>query len=604
MPRESDTRPSLARRGCRATACRGLRATACRGLRAGAHHSRRVTARRSRRAVLALLVVFVCAGAGAASACGGTTDDGAAAPAATPKEGGTYEYPLTSDPGPFDVTSWASSDTLAVLHQVYEGLVRWELQPDGSLKTVPCLAERWSPNGAATVWTLRLRRGVRFQAPVSREVTAADVVAALRYVADPAHEAVMAYMYAAIVGTDDEGNRRVMSAAQQAAGDDAQPPPFGVEALDRYTVRFTLKYPLAEFPVTLGSPAFWVWPVGHLRKVGRAAYARHPVGTGPYRLLRRVPGESVDLTRNPGWWDSSGGPYIDTIHYEVFAGATSMMLAFQKGSVDWAWVPTGEAAAAGSLPQVERGEWAAVTTPLLGLRYLCVNMKDPVVGGAHGLALRQALAYGCERGPIVDASSGGVFLPAAGLLPPGVPGSGDVPSPYAYDPDKAKALVGGLGPVTLRLAYLIGQEQEATVACLTASYAKIGIRIEAKGMGFDDLIEHVSSGKSQLHLGAWLADYPSADCFLYPLFESSSSPWALGLSYADPEVDALLAEARAEPSAQARAQDYAEVQRLVLADAPVVPLVAFADARLLNERVAGVRFDSLGWVDLWRAWVK
>ena len=56
------------------------------------------------------------------------------------------------------------------------------------MKTVPCLAESWSGNSDATVWTFKLRRGVMFQAPVSREVTAADVVADLRYLADPARK--------------------------------------------------------------------------------------------------------------------------------------------------------------------------------------------------------------------------------------------------------------------------------------------------------------------------------------------------------------------------------------------------------------------------------
>ncbi len=148
-------------------------------------------------------------------------------------------------------------------------------------------------------------------------------------------------MYAPIEGTDDNG----------VAGQGA----LGVEAVDRYTVRFTLKHPFSEFPDTLGNPAFWVWPVDHLREVGRKAYAAHPVGTGPYRFLKRVPGTSVDLVRNSGWWDTSGGPYIDAIHYQVFDSVTSMMLAFQKGVVDWTLLPVGQVAAAQSLPQVKSG---------------------------------------------------------------------------------------------------------------------------------------------------------------------------------------------------------------------------------------------------------
>ena len=215
----------------------------------------------------------------------------------------------------------------------------------------------------------------------------------------------------------------------------ADPGALGVEALDRYTVRFTLKHPFSEFPDTLGNQAFWVWPVDHLREVGRRAYAAHPVGTGPYRFLKSVPGTSVDLVRNPEWWDTSGGPYIDAIHYQVFNSVTSMMLAFQKGMIDWTLLPVGQVAASRSLPQVKSRLWQVEITPSLALRYLCFNWKDPLVGGTQGLRLRQALAYGCDRRAVIDASSGGVFLPpTTGVVPPGVPGSRDVQGPYPYDP--------------------------------------------------------------------------------------------------------------------------------------------------------------------------
>ena len=316
----------------------------------------------------------------------------------TPKQGGTYDYPLAMDPGSFDLLVQQSAEGFAVLHQLYEGLVRWEEQTDGTMKTVPCLAESWSGNADATVWTFKLRRGVMFQAPVSREVTAADVVADLRYLADPAHASGMTFLYAPIKGTDDNGM--------------ADPGALGVEAVDRYTVRFTLKHPFSEFPDTLGDQAFWVWPVDHLREVGRKAYAAHPVGTGPYLFLKSVPGTSVDLVRNSEWWDTSGGPYIDAIHYQVFDSVTSMMLAFQKGVIDWTLLPVGQVTASHSLPQVKSRLWQVETTPNLALRYLCFNWNDPLVGGTQGLRLRQALAYGCDRRAISDASSGGVFLPA------------------------------------------------------------------------------------------------------------------------------------------------------------------------------------------------
>jgi ABC-type transport system substrate-binding protein len=547
----------------------------------------------SRRDVFPLVLVLVIVALSAlAAACGAAGGGGDGAATATPKQGGTYNYPLASYPDFSPTATQYGDGGLAVLHEVNEGLARWEEQPDGTMKTVPCLAESWDANADATVWTVRLRQGVRFQAPVSREVTAADVVADLRYVADPANLAEIAsYYLISVKGTDDGGYSRGGR--------------LGVEALDRYTVRFTLKYPFSEFADTLAAQAFWVWPTDYLRKVGLKAYARHPVGTGPYQFLRQVDGRSVDLVRNPEWWDTSGGPYLDTIHYEVFNSMPSMMLAFQKGTIDWTPVPQGQAATSRSLPQVKSGEWKAESTASLGLAYLCFNMNDRMVGGTQGLALRQALSYGCDRQAVSEASSGGVYLvPTTGVVPPGVPGASDVQEPYAYDPAKAKELMKGIGPVTLRLAYWIGQEREGMVASLTESYARIGITIKAKGMELDAHIANVLAGRTQLYLGGWLADYPSMDNFLYALFESDSSPTSLGTCYSNGEVDALLEEARATPDEEARLEKYAEAERLILADAPVVPLSVYADAKLINGRVANARFNSMFCADLWRAWMK
>ena len=111
-------------------------------------------------------------------------------------------------------------------------------------------------------------------------------------------------------------------------------------------------------------------------------------------------------------------------------------------------------------------------------------------------------------------------------------------------------------------------------------------------------------GKTQVFLMGWAADYPSMDNFLYTMFHSESSATASGTSYADPKVDALLERARSTLDSEARIRLYSQAEALIMADAPVVPILVYADYRLMDTRVAGVSFNSMAWVDLWRAWVK
>jgi ABC-type transport system substrate-binding protein len=532
-----------------------------------------------------LLAVLIAASLAATTASCGSVSDKAAKGSPTPKQGGTCNYPLSLDYFSFDP---------AVLHQVCEGLVRYEEQPDGTLKTVPCLAESWSGNADATVWTFKLRRGVMFQAPVSREVTAADVVAALRFMASempPDYTYVLEPLKGMLL---DESTGTYVC---------PQPKRLGVAALDRYTVRFTLRHPFSEFPDTTGSRTFWVWPVDYVAKID----FQHLVGTGPYRFQRVIEGKSIDLVRNRDWWDTSGGPYIDTIHCEVFSSVPSMMLAFQMGRLDWTSVPKGQIDASRSLPQVKSGQWRAESTPTITVSYLCFNMKDPVVGGAKGLRLRQLLSYACDRQAIIDTVSDGTYRLPTAIVPPGVPGSELVKDTYPYGPAKAAELAKQVGPVTLDLVYptvggaTSGRRQVAEI--LAADYAKLGITLRPKGLSWTRFWEEVAAGRTQVFLASWVGDYPSLDTFLYPLFESRNSG-TFGTFYSNPQVDALLAKARATPSQETRVQNYAEAERLVMADAPLVPIWVYADFRLLDSRVANVRFNSMGWPDLWRAWVK
>ena len=225
-------------------------------------------------------VVLGVVTAGCGGSASGAADD---TTVATPRQGGTYNYPLQVDPGAFDPSIPQVGDGYAVLHQLYEGLVRYEEQPDGTMKTVPCLAESWSGSADATVWTFRLRRGVLFQAPVSREVTAADVVADLRYLADPVRESAVTYMLAPLEGTTGRlcWRRRLgvrLSTATPSASRSSTPSP--------------------------SSPTPWATRLsgsGRRTTCGRWASrpCTAPVGTGPYLFLKRSPARPSTWSATP-----------------------------------------------------------------------------------------------------------------------------------------------------------------------------------------------------------------------------------------------------------------------------------------------------------------
>ena len=539
-------------------------------------------------------LVLVVLGLVVAAACGrpaGTVSDGPGSASPAPHRGGTYNYPLQVDPG--TLAPFSLIDGYDVARQIYEGLVAYQLMENGTYATVPLLAQSWTANDDATVWTFRLRRGVRFQAPVDREVTAADVVADFRFGADAANKSIVAYMYAILTGTDESGHA-------------ARPAGLGVEALDRYTVRFTLKQPFAAFPDTLGGAQAWVWPVDHLRRVGRARFGRQPVGTGPFVLSRWVRGDRIDLVRNPGWWDAaSGGPYLDGVHFRIFPSVTAELLAFQKGLIDYTWVPQGQVAASRSLPQVKSGEWSARSLPWLTTAFVGFNMTDPVLGGAQGLPLRQAIDCAIDRGSLVAAVSDSVNIPQTGLVPPILAGWGEGVPAQAHDPARATELYQAAGSPPLTVVCPDERFGKSVADWLSSACAAVEIPLRVRVISWATYVRQFATGRCPaMFLMAWGADYPSADNFLYDMYSSEQSPYTSGTSYSDPDVDRLLTTARSTTDPARRYDLNRRAAAEIMADLPVIPLFEYADYRLLSERIGGFTADPMGRVDMWTLWVR
>jgi ABC-type transport system substrate-binding protein len=540
--------------------------------------------------ILLALVVLLVAGC----AAGGSTEAGPAStssPSATPRPGGIYNYPLQLDPG--TLAPFAVIDGYDVARQIFEGLVAYQPLEDGTYVTVPRLAQSWTANEDATVWTFQLRRGVKFQAPVNREVTADDIVADFRFGADVANKSIVAYMYAILTGTDESGHA-------------ARPVDLGVETLDRYTVRFTLKQPFAAFPDSLGGAQAWVWPVDYLRRIGRARFERQPVGTGPFVLSRWVRGDHIDLVRNPGWWDgASGRPYLDGVHFQIFQSATAGLLAFQKGLIDYTWVPQGQVAASRSLPQVKSGEWSARNLPRVATAFVGFDMTDPVVGGAQGLPVRQAIDCAIDRGSLVAAVSDSVNIPQTGLVPPILAGWGEGVPAQAYDPARATELYQAAGSPPLSVVCPDERFGKSVADWLRSACAAVDIPLRVRVISWDKYLNQFTTGRfPRMFLMGWVADYPSADNFLYDLYNSEQSPYTSGTSYSDPDVDRLLTMARSTTDPARHYDLNRRAAAEIMTDLPVIPLFEYADYRLLSQRIGGFVADPMGRVDMWKLWVR
>jgi peptide/nickel transport system substrate-binding protein/oligopeptide transport system substrate-binding protein len=529
------------------------------------------------------------------AACGTSSNQGTSSSnTGTPKAGGTYNYPLEGEPVGIAPNTYSESIGYNVVRQIFEGLFKYHVAADGStMDTVPNLCTSYTVSPDAKVFTFHLKQGVMFQPPVNREVKAADWVASWNAVANPKNwvTGTPAYILEPIVGTDETGG--------------AKNGLTGVKAIGDWTIQVTLKYPFAEFPASLGHPILSVWPVDYAMKEGLKTFEQKPVGTGPYVLQKWVHNQEVDLVKNPSWWNASAtnGPFVDTIHMPEFADPSTEWLAFQAGNIDFTSVPTGQVQSSSNMA-AQKG-WIAKKWPDLGTYFIDFNMKDPVVGGAKGLPLRQALSYSVDRNAVINTVSEGVPLMPNGVVPVGIPGSNLSTLPYPYDTAKATQIVKGLGTVpTLKLWYNTGANHDKILAPVQAGWQAIGLHVTMTGYEWGTYLTKCQQAtQDQIYRLGWLADYPSMDDFLYPLFQSGVSGANTFTYYSNSTVDKLLATARGTVDTTQRLQIYAQAEKQILADAPIIPLYFYRDYRIMDTRVAGQQHDPMGSEDMNLVWV-
>ena len=535
----------------------------------------------------AALIVAGCGGAG-------STDAGTAS-GDTPHAGGTYKFPLLTDPVSIEPLNAQEPEGMQVAHQVFQGLAKWQMNQAGDMVAVPDIAASWETKDAQT-WIFRLKKGVTFQPPVGREVTAQDFVDSWNRVTDPKNRSYVSYILAPLEGCNDGGYQVEPKKGLS-----------GVRAIDDYTLEVKLRYPFAELPMVLGHTVAAVTPVDYIKKVGEKAFAERPVGTGPYLVASWRHKRSIRLAKNPGFWDADNQGWVNKISMPIVADTSAMWRAFQKGDLDCSRVPSGQTKVAATLPQVTSGEWTAKSWPDPAVGFIGINMRDRALG--KDLQLRRALSQAADAEAVVAMAGEGVPLQASGYVPEGIAGHRDAQNPYPYDLGQAQAIVAGLGwTPTLAYWYATGTDGESVAEILKAGWKAAGIDVSPSGFDgpalFDRLSTAGTESGAELFAMGYIANYPSMGDFLYPLFSSGQSSAGSFTGYSNAAVDELLVQARGTQDAEQRHNLYAQAEKLILADMPAIPLYFFRDFLVTNNRIGGFVRDPMGFVDMWNVWVK
>ncbi len=427
-----------------------------------------------------------------------------------------------------DPRTWDWSELANVCRGWLEYLVSYER--DGSLQ--PVLLESWEANEDATVYTLNIRSGVKWNN--GDDFTASDV----------AHN-IERWCDASV-----EGNS--MADRMSALSEDGKLRDGAIEVVDDLTLRLILSSPdiaiivnMADYPAAVVHPSF----------TGDDPVA-NPIGTGPYRPVSHDTGIGAVIERNPDhtWWNEGNGAYLDRIEFiDLGTDPSAWMAAAEGGEIDLTYQTTGDFVDLFEMIGMPASE--AITASTLAVRfnqssapYDNVNVRRALQMAVNNELVLE-LGYN-DRGTVAENHH----------VCPIHPEYAEIPAPV-FDPAEARAMIEaeGLADHEFELISVDDDWQAATCDSVAAQLRAAGI-----------------NAKRTILPGATFWN----DWLNYPF---SSTEWAmrplgvqvLNLAYrsgvawneagfANTEFDALLDEANGIADADARREVMAQIQQIML----------------------------------------
>jgi oligopeptide transport system substrate-binding protein len=532
------------------------------------------------------------------AACGGSTSGGASgSPSSgsdTPKQGGTLTLSYLTEPSSLDpAIAWNVIDW-QIEHDIYQGLLQYAHKSgEAGTQLIPCLATEVpsTANGGIStngkVYTFHLRKGVKFQPPVSREITAEDFKYSFeRMMSSPRAPATSFYM--GVVGADEFMKHKATEIS-------------GFKVVDPYTIQITLKSPDLSFLNAITMDFCDVVSKEWVEKWGKQ-FNRHPLGTGPFVFQKWTAGREILLSRNPQYWEE-GRPYLDAIDYQLSFNPSTALLKLERGEVDVLGdgVPTADLARVKADPQ-----WKSrvFSQPLVAISYMFMNVD---MKPFDNVKVRQALSWAIDRDKLVKLQ-GGQAMSLWQYYPKGMPGYQDGKVMYGYDPAKAKQLLAEAGYPNGFKTMLYTDNVDPNPKLWTsvqADLAAVGVQASLKTMSNNTFYTQQGTPNT-LTAGSfgWWMDFPDPSDWIGPLFSKASAvEGGMNSSFWwSPQLEKMFTNAQKMTDAAARIQKFSDMQDYIATQAPYVPCYQPIQTTMCTPTTGGFYLHPVYQIDPTQYW--
>ncbi|TVR06277.1 MAG: ABC transporter substrate-binding protein [Salinarimonadaceae bacterium] len=486
--------------------------------------------------------------------------------AATPVVAATLTIGLALEPTSMDPHFHNLAPNNAMRQHIFESLT----QSDENQLTQPSLAVSWEPTGDTT-WEFKLREGVTFSN--GTPFTATDVIYSICRVPRV------------------EGSPSSFTSFTRDIA--------GIEVPDETTIVFTTRAPSPLLPTNLASVAILsaeafggenvVFGADGCENAGTYPASTDfadpsvAVGTGPYKLVSFNPGDRITLTRNENYW--GGDVEWENVILRGIPNPGARVAALLAEDVDVIETPPIQ-----DFDQIRSRGFKIEQGLSNRVIYLHVDSGEAVPPGVSGtdgrnpfadVRVREAISKAINREAIIDRVMGGVAVAAGELLPWPLFGTSEDAEPDAFDPDRARELLAEAGfpdgfSVTLFTPNDRYINDERVAQAVAQMLARIGIRTSVDSMTASTFFSRRGQGDYGFWLAGWGAASGEMANPLLALTATRDTDAGTGLTnlqnYSNPELDALIAEARRTVDDDARRAILQRASKIAMDDYATIPL--------------------------------
>jgi oligopeptide transport system substrate-binding protein len=451
-----------------------------------------------------------------------------------------------------------------ILSNLFEGLTTSDPK---DLSPRPGMAASWTISKDGLVYTFKLRDAHWTD---GKPVTASDFVYAWERVLNPHSGAKYAQQLFYVKNGEAYNTGRLSDFTQ-----------VGVRALDPKTLQVTLKNPTAYFLDLTSFYTLYPVPRWAIEAYGKDwAKPGKIVSNGPFRLATWVPQKELVLERNPQHWDAAS-VQLQKVVFNPTDDVNTAYKQFLAGESDWIpTVPPAQLESAKVKPEY-------YVSPYLGTYYFRFNVtKAPV----SDVRVRKALSLAVDRGTLTTFVTKAGEVPSSNFVPAGLRGY-EGPRGLAFDPAAAQKLLaeagypGGKGFPKTELVYNTSDIHRVITQAVQQMWKEhLGIQVELANVEWKVYLARQSTLDYQISRAGWIGDYVDPNTFL--------DLWKTGAgnnqtAWSNPRYDELIERAARLVNAKERMRALYDAERILLDEAPVLPLFTYVNKGMLSKKVTG-----------------